>query len=203
MLALGAALIAVLPAGVLLDCVDEGPWPCSVDGCPEPQLGCEHLASLGFCSSSFTDVWEPPPVGVGTAMVYALCPRACGRCSTAAPSACNMASLDAAAIGPGALEDALSLADAPVMIRGATAAWPDFTYRRLLADHAGTTVRVVLEGGTRRGEAARETALALGDFFPSMRNGTLPGTGYAYIFIAAPPAPFHPPPLHTCILKVT
>jgi hypothetical protein len=179
-----AALVAVIPAASLLDCLDDGPWPCSIDGCPEPQLGCAHLASLGFCSSSFADVWEPPPAGLGSAPVHTLCPRACGRCGAAAPSACNIASLDAAALEPGALEDVLGRADAPLLIRGATGGWPDFTYRRLLAYHAGTTVRVVLEGGTRRGEAARETELTLGDFFPSMRNGSIPAEAYIFFDVS-------------------
>jgi hypothetical protein len=97
------------------------------------------------------------------------------------------------------LEDALSRADAPVLIPGATGEWPDFTHRRLLADHAGTVVRVVLEGGTRRGEAARETELALGDFFPSMRNGTLPAIAYSFFDLSGTAIPKAMPQLtHLC-----
>ena len=167
-LAYGAA-VATLGAS-LLDCNDQGPWPCTVEGCPAPLMSCVLLADLDFCSSLFADIWEPAPPGTTDVLIHERCPHTCGRCGVASPPECNMPTLDASELGPAKLAEALGRADAPVVIRGATVNWPQYSYERLLAEHARVAVTAVLEGGTRRGEAARETELATGDFMPSMRE---------------------------------
>jgi len=153
--AMQALLVAATTGALLLDCNDQGPWPCTVEGCPDPLISCTLLSELAFCSSPFAEIWAPPPSGTADALIHERCPRACGRCGVDSTPECNMPTLDANKLGPAALAEALGRADAPVVIRGTTASWPEYTYARLLAQQAEVKVTVVLEGGTRRGEAAR------------------------------------------------
>ena len=62
-------------------CEDGGPWECAEDGCPSSSLGCDDLARMRACASTFGDIWSAPPADlVGKDLVPERCPHACGRC---------------------------------------------------------------------------------------------------------------------------
>eukprot|EP00966_Prymnesium_polylepis_P055180 1275993-Prymnesium_polylepis.1 len=91
-------LPSVATAAALLGCADGGPWACTVEGCPTPQVDCAALADLGFCATRFEEIWDPAPPGTAAAVVRERCPHACGRCGVTAPSACNMLTFDVDAV---------------------------------------------------------------------------------------------------------
>ena len=66
-------------------CEDKGPWPCTEDGCPAPEISCAMLK--GECGSVFKNVWSPPPAGVANDLVWVHCPATCGKCGEQAPAA--------------------------------------------------------------------------------------------------------------------
>merc|ERR1719502_183256 len=66
-------------------CEDQGPWPCSEDGCPAPMVTCAMLK--GECNSLFKSVWKEPPTGLGGEHVWRRCPRTCARCEEAVTEA--------------------------------------------------------------------------------------------------------------------
>lgn len=67
---------------VIEPCHDDGPWPCTELDCPAEIMTCSGLEELGVCSSSFGDVWETPPAGLGATVIATLCRSSCG-CSEA------------------------------------------------------------------------------------------------------------------------
>ena len=73
---------------VELSAHDEGPWPCTEADCPAALVTCEMLSE--YCDSTFADVWETPPTGLGSAHISGHCRRSCGR------PGFNASSIDAA-----------------------------------------------------------------------------------------------------------
>lgn len=179
---IGLAVAVSLVAGSLMECVDDGPWPCSVEGCPAPSLDCVALAELGFCGLGFEEVWKPPPVGNAGRIVSSGCPRACGRCGVPAPDECNMDALDARSLSAAALAEALGQADTPRIVRGWGPGGADgeAVYESLLREHGGTRVQVVIEGGARRGEATAEAEMAWADYPAAVRSGAVPEGAYIF-----------------------
>lgn len=88
--------------------------------------------------------------------------------------------LDANALGPDALAHALMQAEAPVVVKGATDAWQRATYGRLLSEHGELMIKVVLEGGAYRGEAAPELEMPIAGYVRSMAEGSLPDSAYIF-----------------------
>ena len=73
----------LVPLGAVIErCLDSGPWPCKEAGCPSDPLGCEGLAALGVCESTFEQVWDDPvQAGLnGATQVSANCRASCGAC---------------------------------------------------------------------------------------------------------------------------
>ena len=64
-------------------CEDKGPWPCTEEGCPAPEIGCAMLK--GGCGGTFASVWSSPPAGVADDLVWVHCPATCGKCGEEAP----------------------------------------------------------------------------------------------------------------------
>eukprot|EP00316_Scyphosphaera_apsteinii_P008428 CAMPEP_0119325270 /NCGR_PEP_ID=MMETSP1333-20130426/65384_1 /TAXON_ID=418940 /ORGANISM="Scyphosphaera apsteinii, Strain RCC1455" /LENGTH=447 /DNA_ID=CAMNT_0007333205 /DNA_START=52 /DNA_END=1392 /DNA_ORIENTATION=- len=60
-------------------CVDQGPWPCTEEGCPGNGIvGCSSLSNV--CEKRFEDVWNTPPDGLSESHVWEKCPKTCNRC---------------------------------------------------------------------------------------------------------------------------
>ena len=163
----------------LLDCADDGPWPCNEEGCPSPSMSCEELATFA-CATGFKDVWDQPPGDTAAYKIHERCPRACGRCNVPAPDVCNIALLDATELGEQQLAEALVASKAPVMVKGAMADWEPGKYSGILDEYHNLPVQVVVEGGTFRGEETREQPILFGDFAAAQRNGSLPGGAYLF-----------------------
>ena len=62
-------------------CQDAGPFVCAEEGCPEPVLSCEALATGEMCALAFKAIWTTPPPGTERQRVQDFCPKACGQCS--------------------------------------------------------------------------------------------------------------------------
>ena len=154
--------------GSLLDCTDDGPWPCTEIGCPSDSIDCTALASLEYCDSPFSEIWTPPPSGTESAFVSSRCPRACGRCGVSSPDVCNVDHIDARSIHADELATALINSRRPLMIRNAIDAGPS------LDDYGELPVQVTTEGGRYQGESTSEQPLLLRDFVPALQNGSLP-----------------------------
>jgi hypothetical protein len=157
--------------GNLMDCADAGPWACIVEGCPAPELGCVELAELGFCTSRFDEVWEPPPPGTKGALVAVFCPNACGRCGKFAPVDCNMQVINADTLSAASLADTLQVAETPIIIRTPPKAEerPLSAMKGLLAAYGTLPLNVIVAGGRVRGEETEELAMVMEDYSVAMR----------------------------------
>ena len=63
-------------------CVDEGPWECHEEGCPQRLVPCDTLKVA--CRSQFSDIWRKPTQSIdGERYIHQACPMACGHCVTA------------------------------------------------------------------------------------------------------------------------
>ena len=62
-------------------CEDNGPWPCTEDGCPSPSISCEQLRH--DCAQTFSAVWKTPPAELGAASIWTQCRKTCGKCGGA------------------------------------------------------------------------------------------------------------------------
>ena len=160
-------------------CVDEGPWPCSVDGCPSETVGCSSLAELDLCSSQFAEIWNPPPFGL-SGTVHGRCPRACGRCGVDPPAECNMAVIDGTALGEEALAAALVAAEEPVVIRPVPHSWAAPPLERLVRDHGELPLSVTLSGGRFIGDEAESAPSSLGRYSLELASGQLPADAYVF-----------------------
>lgn len=184
LLLLAVAVISITSGTQLVNCLDAGPWACEEDGCPSPMLGCAQLAEMGLCLQTFAAIWEHgAPQGTETATVHERCPSACGRCGWPAPGACNMQRVDALKLTPSELAAVLLKSESPVVVEGAMEGWlrdVESNYRGLLAEHARLPLNVITAGGRVRGEATTEQPIVLGDLWPAMRNGSLPGDSYVF-----------------------
>jgi len=98
----------------LVECTDEGPWPCAEEGCPSDPLGCTELAQLEQCEHEFGEVWATPPrAHLASEQIFTRCPRSCGICAvletppaqhTAATSEMTTAATSAGSVHGGASE---------------------------------------------------------------------------------------------------
>ena len=175
------AVAANQEAAHLVTCTDDGPFACDDPECPSPSLSCPDLSKMGLCMQTFAAIWDHgAPPGTETAVVHERCPRACDRCGVLAPDACNMARIDASNLSADELAAALLQSTSPVVIGNALSEWVDGSYAALLGEHAQVPINVIEEGGRVRGEAKIERAVTFGDYMPSMRNGSLPGSAYVF-----------------------
>ena len=175
-----AVLLAPIVSQQLFECSDAGPWECTIEGCPAPEVTCSILAEHGFCTTSFRDIWEPPPPGTATAIIHDRCPRACGRCGVEAPDECNFEQLVADTLTEDALAAAIQRAAAPLIIRWREPSAVPRHFERLLGESGTLPVSVVVEGGRYRGEATEERAMTVADFPTALQNGSLPDDSYIF-----------------------
>ena len=177
--------LSIAPLGsALMSCSDSGPWPCEEEGCPAPLIDCLQLATDGVCPYQFSQVFDTPPDGAPN-NIYDACPRACGRCGLEAPEICTMGRLDAKALGPAALAQALVEANKPMVVSGAMEAWLGksgdcWNYPSLLDAHGTLSIKVIIDGGRYRGEATEEISMPIHEYPKALRNGTLASDAYVF-----------------------
>jgi hypothetical protein len=181
MLSLWVGVATSASVGRLAQCLDDGPWPCAEEGCPSEIVACTTLAELGMCSSTFSDIWDPPPPGMEGAGVGDRCPRACGACGTPPPDACNIDVVHAGQHTREELAAALLGAKSPLLIRSSSPpGWGEESFERLVTEHGDVPVRTTVLGGVYRGDATEQRAMAIRDYPPAMANGTLHGGSYIF-----------------------
>jgi hypothetical protein len=114
-------------------------------------------------------------------MVHERCPRACGRCGVSPPADCNMETVSAASLEEEALAAKLLSARSPVIVRlGAEADRQQQQLAPSLLQESAIAVHAVASGGRYRGDATETIAISASDFFPSLRNGSLPDDSYVF-----------------------
>lgn len=63
------------------ECVNEGPWECTEQGCPARTVDCKILGVA--CGARFNDIWRKPVHGIeGVRYIQQACPLACGKCAS-------------------------------------------------------------------------------------------------------------------------
>jgi hypothetical protein len=66
-------------------CLDAGPWACLEEGCPQSQVGCDHLHPA--CKARFDSIWSGalPDEALTGRTIAELCRKTCGACKPPAP----------------------------------------------------------------------------------------------------------------------